>query len=240
MEIADRLPNLHEIHIFLFNLNPSNEEVEKYLSAVKEWNDCHPNVQHPMKGCLLALIFRDSNGKEQEITVMQSARYFRSDIYSIVEHECHLDAEWFKQHGFAIAREKIEATVFGNTNIPQTPEECEKYFEFHVKVQKKKDSTPIISLEELSELKAISERFSKKFKVPVPLSYNKLKDKTGSDGEGGQRFLNMRFRKTGRDACWKVIMDLKDAIEKETSFTFSKSISEYVWFDTYPEMDQGW
>ena len=33
---------------------------------------------------------------------------------------------------------------------------------------------------------------------------------------------------------------VEECIKTETVFDVSKTISEYVWFDTYTEMDHGW
>ena len=73
---------LHEIHIFLADLNPTSEKLAQYNQAVEDWN--HVNVGlstssrslgYPMKACFLALVFRAPDGTENVVKVMQSARY---------------------------------------------------------------------------------------------------------------------------------------------------------------------
>lgn len=70
-------------------------------------------------------------------------------------------------------------------------------------------------------------------------SYNENKNQFNEDGEGHQRFLNVRFR-ASRDECSKCLSELKAAIEEMTTFTVLKVISEYVWFDTLTALDNGW
>jgi hypothetical protein len=36
------------------------------------------------------------------------------------------------------------------------------------------------------------------------------------------------------------IKELKQAINEETNFKVAKSIDEYVWYDTFTQLDHGW
>jgi hypothetical protein len=234
---------LHEIHIFLSELNPSPEILQEYFDAVNEWNQkFKSSVTHQMKACYLSLVFRDPEGNEKVVKVMQSARYYRSNDAQEVIQQSHNDADWFRQRNLSVIREKIEARAYGIREIPLKTEDLPngKYFEFHIKVGRKNlsDSNPITS-SEISELKNISRSFSQKFKIPVPLSYNENKNKFNQDGLGHQRFLNLRFRE-GRDISVEKVDLVKNAIDSETSFRVIKVIPEYVWFDTFPELDKGW
>lgn len=232
---------LHEIHIFLSDLNPSAEKLAQYYEAVKEWNTVNAKSNYLMKACFLALVFRDPNGSESVVKVMQSARYIRSNDSNWVISQSHDDAKWFVDRGLPVIREKIEAMAYGINEIPvSTQPPNGRYFEFHIKVGRKDRTkeTPIES-DEIEDLNAISRQFSQLFKRPVPLSYNENKNQFNQDGEGHQRFLNVRFR-TSRDECVKCVNDLKNAIEKDSGFTVLKVISEYVWFDTLTDLDKGW
>lgn len=80
---------LHEIHVFLRALNPSEEELKKYNTAVEEWNSVHSDAVYKMKPCFLALVFRDSDGNENVVKVMQSARYIRGNDTTCIVDECH-------------------------------------------------------------------------------------------------------------------------------------------------------
>jgi hypothetical protein len=235
-------PATQEIHIFLLPLNPDEEILQNYYKAVNEWNETHSDTDDKMKACFLALVFRDSKGNEKVVKVMQSARYFRSDDTEKVVQESHKDSKWFKERGFEVVREKIEASAYGISEIPLEDSDLPegKYFEFHIKVGRKdRDETSPITPKEIEGLRQISRNFSSELKVPVPLSYNENKNKFNTDGQGHQRFLNMRFRK-GRKFCKNQISNLKKAIEEKTGFYVIKVISEYVWYDTYKEMDNGW
>ena len=233
---------LHEIHIFLKDLNPSEDVLKRYNSVVAEWNEKYPDNVHKMKACFLALVFRDAEGKESVVKVMQSARYIRSNETQQVVNECRNDTKWFEDRGLEVVREKIEAMAYGIKEIPLEDAVVPKgkYFEFHIKVGRK-DAEKECHIEdsEIDSLRKISQMFSREFKIPVPLSYNENKNKVNQDGEGHQRFLNLRFRK-GRNDCVGHVNAVKSAIDDLTSFKVLKVISEYVWFDTYTEMDKGW
>jgi hypothetical protein len=231
---------LHEIHIFLSDLNPSSDILNKYNRAVEEWNDTHKDLIYQMKSCFLALVFRDSNGIDSVVKVMQSARHIKSNDSSYVIQQCHDDAAWFTNRGLPVVREKIEAMAYGIKEIPLNSIPEGKYFEFHIKVGRKdREKVCPIESSEIDELKSISQKFSHQFKIPVPLSYNENKNQFNQDGEGHQRFLNVRFRK-GRDECMKYVSLVKEAIDTQSAFNVLKVISEYVWFDTYTDMDKGW
>ena len=58
--------------------------------------------------------------------------------------------------------------------------------------------------------------------------------------EGYQRFLNVRFRACGLDTIKPRMAEISAAIEADTPFRVRKTISEWVWHDTMPELDHGW
>lgn len=139
----------HEIHHFLLPVNPNESTLQRYYDAVAEWNkivlpilsSSSSKIQQTsnMKPCYLALIFR-KGGVEQEVCVMQSSRYVRSNDPDLVIQQCHKDTEFFKKRGLDVVREKIEATAYGIKGIPLSNCEAEKYpkyFEFHIKVKRK-------------------------------------------------------------------------------------------------------
>lgn len=234
----------HELHIFLADLNPSEQRLEQYYTAVNDWNKLHPELTDKMKACFLALVFRSPSGDEQTVKVMQSARYFRSDDSDQVVRNIHEDADFFVSKGFSVVREKVEASAYGIEGIPQTDEETKvnetKYFEFHIKVGSKEheDNQPLDD-KEIEKLKAVSRQFTEQFSVPVPLSYNCNKDGVSGDGQGYQRFLNVRFRDQGIDTIKPKLDLFKNAIDS-VGLKVIKTISEYVWYDSFTQLDKGW
>ncbi len=86
-------------------------------------------------------------------------------------------------------------------------------------------------------MESISEKFKNKFRVPIPLSFNR--SSMGSNG-GFQRYLNYRSRELGAIESCKNVNEICDAIKSETTFNVVKVISEYVWYDTFVLMDCGW
>ena len=237
-------PGTHELHIFLSEINPSQERVEKYYQAVKDWNAQHPAITDKMKACYLALVFRSPDGSENTVKVMQSARYFRSDDTDQVVKECHNDADFFVKKGFSVIREKIEATAYGIDGVPQTEEDTQtyktKYFEFHIKIGHKDvgDNQPL-SEDEIEQLKSISRQFTSKFGTPIPLSYNCNQDGVSGDGLGHQRFLNVRFRSQGMSSIKPKLEEINLAIAA-VGLRVLKMISEYVWYDSFTQLDHGW
>ncbi len=245
MKGSGEMPAVHELHIFLQDLNPTSSQVERYYAVVNEWNARHPDVTDKMKACYLALVFRASDGKEQTISVMQSARYFRSNSTDDVVKAVHEDADWFAAKGFSVIREKIEASAYGIMGIPQTEDAMQsyptKYFEFHIKIGRKDvDKSDLLTDGEISELKQVSERFTKRFKTPIPLSYNKNPDQLHRDGQGHQRFLNVRFRGKGLENVRECVKEIEKAINETRTFKVLKTISEYVWYDSFTQLDHGW
>ena len=233
-----------EIHIFLAPLNPDEQTLQRYYDAVVEWNTDHPDTSDKMKACHLSLVFRDSDGNETTVRVMQSARYYRCDDTVKVIAESEKDKKWFEERHFQVIRNKIEAIAYGIDGVPTSDEDAKqkgKYFECHIKVGRKDGSeTMPITEAEIDELKSIARQFSHKFHIPVPLSYNHNKNKFNTDGQGHQRFLNVRFRDMGLDSIKPKLQEIKDAINSQTSFKHIKDIFEYVWYDTAPEVDKGW
>lgn len=237
---------MQEIHIFLAPIWVKNSSsidysvVDKYNKVIDEFNknmaDTYDDFK-PMKNPLLALKFE----KEGYVNVMQSSLYVLSDDKNKVVTMAHQLAKLFAVAGFTVLREKIEASVYGINGIPQTNEEAikyGKYFEFHIRVQRK-DTTNHEPLddEELESLEMISARFKTKFNTPVPLSFNRSKE--GTEG-GYQRYLNFRSRGLGAIESCSHVKEICDAINTETLFQVMKVISEYVWYDTYVKMDSGW
>jgi len=237
-------PATHELHTFLADINPSESSLKKYYQAVDDWNAQHPGLQDKMKACFLALIFRGENGEEKTVKVMQSARYYRCDDTDEVVRQMHADADYFASQGLSVIREKIEATAYGIDGIPQTDEEARaypKYFEFHIKIgqgDRQLDNTPL-SEQQVEELKKISRQFSQQFGTPIPLSFNCNPDGVTGDGQGYQRFLNVRFRQQGINSIAPRLAKVTEAITK-AGLRVMKTISEYVWYDSFTALDKGW
>lgn len=197
-----------------------------------------------MKPCFLCLVF-SIGGKEVDVCVMQTARYFRTNSVDIVIGECKADTKYFESCGFEVLREKIEANAHSIIGIPlSTPDTLSfpnNYFEHHIKVQRKnRANTTSITPEEIEELRYVSKYLTRRYKSPVPLSYNKNKDKDNDDGQGHQRFLNVRFRGVGLDQIKIELAAIKNIINTATNFEVIKTIDEYVWYDTKPSVDHGW
>lgn len=233
---------LHELHVFLLPLNPDQKFVDLATEATKKYNETYASELkgYPMKMCYLTLLFRTAG----PVKVLQSARYFRSEKQDEVIKEIYKDAAFYQQWGFDAVRIKIEANAHSNKGIPQTDDEAQlvpKYFEFHIKVEhKSKQENAIIAKEEEDNLIEVSKQMGKLYNVPVPLSWNNLSNADNHDNPGYQRFLNIRFRQTGLKNCASNVDNLCKSINETTTFRVVKSIDEYVWYDTYTEMDHGW
>jgi len=230
----------HEIHIFLAPLNTDAETVQRYEEAVAEFNHRSGADSRTMKPCHLALVFRGDAGMENTVRVMQSAQYIYDNDMERVVTAAKVTAQYFRDCEFQVLRVKIEASAYGIEGIPQTSSHDfpGRYFEFHIAVRRTDAQVhgPLLD-EELSALKQASRELSQKLGVPVPLSYNQNKE--GTD-EGHQRFLNVRFRGCGMTEIAPRIKEVTRAINETGVFTVRKVISEYVWYDTMPEMDKGW
>jgi hypothetical protein len=200
-----------------------------------------------IKACHLALDFRGKGF----VRVMQSARYFVAHSMDQAIAELHKEADMYteliaevykngelniEEDGkFQVVREKLE-TLASSHGVPVSDQDAanfNKYFEFHIRLSRKDetDITPV-SDEEVAELQAISQEFTERFGVPVPLSYNKTNEH--------QRFLNVRFRKTGSHNAREFVQQIVDAINSSVSFKWVKTISEYVPYDSFTSLDEGW
>ncbi len=245
-------PALQEAHIFLLPVwdeksNPIDWElVKRYNQIVDKFNSImnssYPNWKQ-MKNPLLALNFVNQG----YLTVMQSSLYLLSNNKQEIIDCTHMLAKLFSAGGFVVIREKIEASVYGIDGIPKTNIDAEKftgYFEFHIRVEanvntnetnSNGDRVPL-SQQELKVLDMVSKEFTEKFGVPVPTSFNRSVHVDG----GYQRYLNVRFRNTGSDEALLKVKEIVTKINSETNFKVVKVISEYVWYDTYVELDKGW
>jgi len=81
-------------------------------------------------------------------------------------------------------------------------------------------------------LKEISKQFTKKYKTPVPLSFNQA--------SRGQRYLNVRFSNCGSEVARSRVNEIKEAIQLSEELSWVKTISEYVWYDDNRAVDHGW
>ena len=246
MRGVGELPATHEVHIFLAPLDPDDATVARYEAAVAAFNDgrCAAAAAPvarcaTMKASHLALVFRDpASGAEKTVRVMQSAQYVWDNNQQSVAAWTRLTADHFRSCGFEVLREKIEASAHGIAGVPHADAEAlahpQCYFEFHVSLLRKEAlAARAIDDAELDELRAVSRAFSAAQRVPVPLSYNVAK-------AGNQRYLNVRFRGVGIDACKAHVRALEALIDEKSVFRVVKTISEYVWSDTLPAMDHGW
>lgn len=229
-------PALQEIHIFLNYIGKEGEPidqtiVDKYFDVVNKYN-LYVKDQKEMKNPVLSLKFKNVG----YLTVLQSSLYVLSDNKQEIINKTHQLSNLFKTAGLTVLREKVEASVYGIDGIPQTPEEDLKYsgyFEFHIRVQYN-DTNPLTK-EELHKLDLISELFTMLFKTPVPVSYNNVKEANNNY----QRYLNVRFRGIGAIQSVKRVKLITDVLNK-CYFKVLKVISEYVWYDTYVQLDMGW
>jgi hypothetical protein len=213
--------------------------VEKFNKHVQKFS--MPFKFKEMKAPVLALNFKDIG----YVTVLQSSMYILSDDINVIIKMTHQMANYFASAGFTVVREKIEASAYGINGIPMTDEEAQmydKYFEFHIRVGRKDatvqstEDTPLTE-DEVLQLENVSTMLSDKFGIPVPLSYNKAKE---VGGKGYQRYLNVRFRQLGLNSIKEKLNEINVAIVELTCFKVIKTISEYVWYDTYVELDKGW
>lgn len=240
------IPALQESHIFLLPVwdegsNPIDWDlVTKYNDVINKFNlhmeNTYPNWK-PMKNPLLALNFVNKG----YLTVMQSSLYLLSNNKTDIIKCTHMLANLFKVAGFTVIREKIEASVYGIDGIPQTISEANKYsgyFEFHIRVESKTLSGDKLPLEskEIDLLDIISKQFEQKFGIPVPISFNRSVHLDG----GYQRYLNVRFRNIGAVDALDKVKEITSRINESDNLKVVKVISEYVWYDTFVELDKGW
>jgi hypothetical protein len=146
---------------------------------------------------------------------MQSSRYCtHSNLIDAIE-DCNKEADLyckkFKEKNIPvdIIREKLE-TLASSTGVPFSDNEAKKYpkyFEFHIRVKRRnKDTITPVTPEEITELTTISEKFTKQFNIPVPISYNKVNEH--------QRYLNVRFRNVGSETARSKVTEIVNEINK--------------------------
>jgi len=235
---------MSELHVFLAPFNPDDATVKRYDAAVADWNAKNWDKQElkrkgattQMRPVFLCLDFRAVG----PTFVCQSARHIHADDPEYVIDEVHADADHFESHGFTVLRRKVEAYGFTG-GVPKTDEEAvltpNKYFEFHLRINRREDApTEKITPEEFSQLKALSEIYTERHGVPVPLSFNAYK-------EGRQRFLNLRVGHCGRDTALQSIDRVKADVANDPLLKYlevGKSHIEYVWWDDNRDLDRGW
>lgn len=245
LETSPKITGLSEIHIFFEPVNPKKETVETFVRICDNINKQRQNEKGfiKIKACHLSLDFKNVG----IVRVMQSSRYITSDNMNNVIKECYEEADQMQNmfdeayesgeitEKVSVIREKIEAIASAN-GVPLTTSECKKfdrYFEFHIKLRRKNidNISPVTDLEE-KELIEISKQLSEKFSRPVPLSF--------VNNQFHQRFLNVRFEEIGLNEIRPRIKSIEDAINATDNFEWDKTISEYVWFDSFRALDKGW
>eukprot|EP01124_Arcella_intermedia_P027113 TRINITY_DN5242_c0_g1_i1.p1 TRINITY_DN5242_c0_g1~~TRINITY_DN5242_c0_g1_i1.p1 ORF type:complete len:275 (+),score=54.68 TRINITY_DN5242_c0_g1_i1:48-827(+) len=226
---------LSEIHIFLEPLNPDPQTVKAYQDLVEQYNKTQlkEGEKFTMKGCYLCLNYRALG----DVKVMQSSRYFYGQDSKTVIEETYKDGKWFSDHGFKVLRHKIECITTA-TGVPQGEEWVEhpkRYFEFHIRVNRKEEDDPdaLITDSEINWLKSVAKDFTEEFQTPVPLSYNDTL-------QFKQRYLNVRFANCGAEYARDNVEKIKKAIEDSPTLKWVKTISEYVWYDDHRAVDSGW
>jgi hypothetical protein len=88
----------------------------------------------------------------------------------------------------------------------------------------------------VAQLRELSESYTTKYGVPVPLSFNAHK-------EGRQRFLNLRVGHVGLNTALQSVDLVKADIAANEALKYlevGKSHIEYVWWDDNRDMDRGW
>lgn len=237
-------PALHESHIFLLPIwNETDNPIDwnlvgRYNEVVRLFNLYMENTYpywKQMKNPLLALNFVNTGF----LSVMQSSLYLMSNDRSEIIHCTHLLAKLFSTAGFDVVREKIEASVHGINGIPTSSEDAQKftgYFEFHIRVEANGDDSNPLGPDEIELLNKLGKEYEEKFQTPVPTSFNRVAHVEG----GYQRYLNVRFRGIGSDEAVRRVGEITTKINESGVLRVFKVISEYVWYDTFVEMDRGW
>jgi hypothetical protein len=245
LKSAPLIKGLSEIHIFFEPLNPKPKTVAKFVEICDIISTKRKDEKHftKIKPCHLSLHFKGVG----DIRVMQSSRYITSDSMNDIIKECYSEADTMQtmfneaflaneiDEKVSVIREKIEAIASAN-GVPRTTEDAKKfdrYFEHHIKLKRKeaKDDSPITDTE-LNDLKQLSITFTDLFRRPVPLSF--------INNMYHQRYLNVRFYDSGSQEARKKVNEIENAINSTNNFVWDKTISEYVWFDSFKALDKGW
>ncbi|VBB17566.1 hypothetical protein YASMINEVIRUS_28 [Yasminevirus sp. GU-2018] len=248
LQTAPVIKGLSEIHIFFSPVDPKPETVKMFVEICEKINEQRKNDDGfiKIKPCHLSLDFRGSG----MVRVMQSSRYITSKDMMHVVKECYDEADLMQKmfndafeaklisEKVEVIREKIEA-IASAEGVPVTNEEAKKfdrYFEYHIKVKRKNllnsQNVDPIDDDEVKELVQLSHKLSEKFGRPVPLSF--------VNNMFHQRFLNVRFEGVGSAEAGAYVKEVEHAISSTKNFMWDKTISEYVWFDSFRALDKGW
>lgn len=238
---ASDSPAVHELHVYL-EVNPTIEKVCQFIKSVNQWNDKYPELKRKMKAYNVGAL-DEATGKA--VYVMLSARNFQSNSQDAVIAELKSDAKWFEEQGFKILRQKIEAKALISLGIPLNGDEMKNYpgsyYEFHVQVARKNtEDKSAFSEAEINELNKLSKTLSEQLRIPVPQSFSMNNDSVvaGDRSHGCRRFFDLRFHKLGLNDILPLLEKVQKTIDKTGSFRHVKNINEYVWYDTYPQLDQ--
>lgn len=210
-----------EVHIFVEPLDPTEEVIERFRAVCQA-------APTPMKALWLKL---DYVGRGF-VGVPQTSRYVEGDL-AAARAAAAVDMAVLRAAGFVILREKIEAMA-PNAGVPKNAAEAarspaDRYFEFHVLIDGQEGP---LTPRDMVHLRTMSQEFSARLGVPVPLSYNALRP--------AQRFLNLRARGVGLDEAMKPVLALQSAITEGGTLVVQKVIAEYICFDSNRAVDNGW
>lgn len=135
--------------------------------------------------------------------------------------------------------ERDDSDTFGDGDaVPGT----HVYSEHHIRVlYADADQSAKPSAHELAQLEGIAAQLQAAMHVPVALSFNMKKHESVDTTPGRKRFLNTRFRNTGKHAALQHVSDVrKYAEENGPAWTIGIPIDEWVVHDTMTDMDRGW
>lgn len=244
---------LYEIHVFLepIWMDPSQisiDTVEKYKNVGKCFNDYFSKIENTYGGFkkmgspVLTLLFN----KKTEVTVLQSSLYYSSnDIKRVIGLTKEISS-LYANCGFNVVREKIEVMTHGIDGLPESSDDNilnHTYYEYHLKLKKDNihDNSLIrLNSEEYNTILKLSEDIEKKYNTTVPLSYNRSNDISNNIEKEYQRYLNLRFRKISITDVNTIVNEIIEHIQNNSSLIVAKTHREYIVYDTYNSMDDGW
>lgn len=237
---------MHYIYVFVLNLHPDKEYMNKMQKIAEKWNDEHKNSIIPegdMEDAKHHSIQILANCDEvpytrNGITTKLIIYYFSGQVYNNNIQETidilHKIAEYVSENNLIVCREKI-ITKYAKIKENFHTKYPTKYFELYYNLEKSANTTDSkieITKRNIEEIDYIMNHLSNNYKTRVNLVKPIEKGVTSIN-------IRMRFRSMPYNYVKERIIIDNATIIHNTSLHATDFNIYYCWYDSFPEMSVG-
>jgi hypothetical protein len=221
----------HTVYTYVLETNPSVSFCKKFSETIAEWNNANPKF---LMKCVVSDILYQNNGAKSKLKILGSERILEDGDQDNAIIEVHKDAEWFKQHGFVIFRERIGSIGMKlgertNTLYPT------KYFDTTYLLERRDthstESNSVIKDEHINSFEPIFNHWKSQ--------YNSLPMIEWTDGSKDTINCIVRMRNKSQGIVEELLSSNELIILNHSKFKVREKSYKYFWYDSCPSADIG-